>query len=223
MAFTLTPFSSLFPNSLFPLQISTKSRLCNPGLSVATVSFHLSELSQQIPLFSKLPPRASGADVPDFLPATWVVSWEKKPIGPRLNLTAEEAVRCQLDALKYNNEPHPDHGVEVMYKFASFDPFERSKYFGPVLDLGQFERFRRIFHHSAYRALLSHKERKILSSLYVTENCFKQRIWTKGSRPDEEEIFEFTMIQRIGGFWDGYWVTESLLHDGEGLSGGIAY
>lgn len=30
-------------------------------------------------------------------------------------------------------------------------------------------------------------------------------------------------LQRIGGSWDGYWLTESLLHDGDGFSGGVAY
>lgn len=35
----------------------------------------------------------------------------------------------------------------------------------------QFERFRRIFHHSSYRVLLGHKDRKILSSLLVEEVC----------------------------------------------------
>lgn len=182
----------------------------------------------QLPLLSHSHDRRmhlamASSEVPDYLPATWVDSREKRPIGPRLDLTVEETIQCQLDALKYNNEPHQDHGVEVMYRFASFDPFERSKYFGPVFDLGQFERFRRIFHHSAYRVVLSHKERKILSSLYVRENCFKQRVWTRGSRPEEEEIFEFTMVQRIGGFWDGYWLTESLRHDGKGVAKGIAY
>lgn len=29
---------------------------------------------------------------------------------------------------------------QVLYKFANFDPFERSKYFGQSMDLGQFER-----------------------------------------------------------------------------------
>jgi len=33
----------------------------------------------------------------------------------------------------------------------------------------QFERFRRIFHHSTYRVLLGHKERKIMSTLFVEE------------------------------------------------------
>lgn len=110
-----------------------------------------------------------------------------------------------------------------MYRFAGFDPFERSTYFGPFFDLGQFERFRRIFHHSTYRVLLGHKERKMLSSLFVEENRFKQRVWIRGSRPEEEEIFQFTMVQRVGGSWDGYWLTESLLHDGDAFAGGLAY
>ena len=40
-------------------------------------------------------------------------------------------------ALKYNDQPRPDYGIEVMYRFAGFDPFERSPYFGPFFDLGQ--------------------------------------------------------------------------------------
>ncbi|ESQ46675.1 hypothetical protein EUTSA_v10000330mg [Eutrema salsugineum] len=145
--------------------------------------------------------RAS-SDVPDFLSADWLESRRKRPFGPRLDFSAEEAVRHQLDALKYNDHPRYDYGVEVMYRF---------------------ERFRRIFHHSSYRVLLGHKDRKILSSLFVEEYRFKQRIWIQGTRPEEEEIFEFTMFQRIGGSWDGYWLTESLLHDGDVFSGGMAY
>ncbi|XP_062164326.1 uncharacterized protein LOC133871008 isoform X3 [Alnus glutinosa] len=146
--------------------------------------------------FSKTKPhltsrfRAS-ADVPDFLSTDWLESRKKRPFGPRLNFSAEEAVQCQLDALKYNDQPRQDYGIEVMYRFAGFDPFERSTYFGPFFDLGQ--------------------------------NRFTQRVWIRGSRPEEEEIFQFTMIQRVGGSWDGYWLTESLLHDGDAFSGGLAY
>ena len=70
----------------------------------------------------------------------------------------------------------------------------------------------------------------------------------QGLRPEEEEIFEFTLIQvihfiqllinrihfffykisvicmqRIGGSWDGYWLTDSLHLDGDGFSSKIAY
>eukprot|EP00268_Persea_americana_P067098 TRINITY_DN9200_c1_g1_i1.p1 TRINITY_DN9200_c1_g1~~TRINITY_DN9200_c1_g1_i1.p1 ORF type:complete len:208 (+),score=39.84 TRINITY_DN9200_c1_g1_i1:1549-2172(+) len=188
---------------------------------LSTEPFHANSKSQpSICVSARF--RAS-ADVPDFLSADWLQSRRKKPFGPRLNFSAEEAVQYQLDALKYNDQPRPDYGVEVMYRFAGFDPFERSTYFGPFFDLGQFERFRRIFHHPTYRVLLGHKERKILSSLWVKESRFKQRVWIKGARPEEEETFQFTMVQRVGGSWDGYWLTESLLHDGDGFSKGVAY
>ncbi|XP_022981206.1 uncharacterized protein LOC111480415 isoform X2 [Cucurbita maxima] len=140
-----------------------------------------------------------------------------------MQFTAEEAIQRQLDALRYNDRPHQDYGIEVMYQFAGFNPLQRSTYFGPFFDLGQFERFRRVFHHSTYRVLLGHKERKILSSLIVEENRFKQRVWIRGCRPKEEEIFQFTMVQRVGGSWDGYWLTESVLNDGDAFSGGLAY
>ncbi|KAL2652677.1 hypothetical protein R1flu_020805 [Riccia fluitans] len=165
----------------------------------------------------------SSSDVPDFLPATWGKNEKSSLLGPSSEFTAEEAVLQQLEALSNNDEPYADHGVEVMYRFAGFDPFQRSQYFGPFFDLGQFERFRRIFHHSTYRVLLGHKERRILSSLHMSEHTFKQRVWIGGARPGEEEVFEFTLVQRVGGSWDGYWLTDSLRHDGKGIQGGIAY
>ncbi|GJP62433.1 hypothetical protein CLOP_g19497 [Closterium sp. NIES-67] len=131
------------------------------------------------------------AGVPDYLPASWKRGTDEKPLGPRLELSAEEAVQQQLWALQCNDHPYPDHGVEVMYRFAGFDPFERSRYFGPRFDLGQVR--------------------------------MKQRVQVEGLRPGELETFEFTLEQREGGSWDGYWFTESLVHDGEGLTGGVAY
>ncbi|KAH7290394.1 hypothetical protein KP509_30G046800 [Ceratopteris richardii] len=162
-------------------------------------------------------------EVPDYLPVEWKKEQGSKPLGPRFDMTAQEAINCQLEALRNNDNPHPDYGVEIMYRFAGFDPFQRSGYFGTSFDLGQFERFRRLFHHSTYQVLLGHKEVRILSSLFVNEHCFKQRVWVRGARPNEEEVFEFTLVQRVGGCWDGYWLTQSLLHDGDGISGGIAY
>ncbi|GJP62432.1 hypothetical protein CLOP_g19497 [Closterium sp. NIES-67] len=142
------------------------------------------------------------AGVPDYLPASWKRGTDEKPLGPRLELSAEEAVQQQLWALQCNDHPYPDHGVEVMYRF---------------------ERFRRLFHHSHYRVLLSHKRHHLLSSFYVSPVRMKQRVQVEGLRPGELETFEFTLEQREGGSWDGYWFTESLVHDGEGLTGGVAY
>ena len=35
-----------------------------------------------------------------------------------------------MQALKENSTPYVDHGIEVMYRFANFDPFQRASYFG---------------------------------------------------------------------------------------------
>ena len=40
------------------------------------------------------------------------------------------AVHPQMQALRDNNVPRVDHGIEVLYRFAAFDPFQRSHYFG---------------------------------------------------------------------------------------------
>lgn len=40
---------------------------------------------------------------------------------------------------------------------------------------------------------------------------------------NKDIIWSMILTQRIGGSWDGYWLTESLLHDGNGFNGGIAY
>ncbi|XP_066368774.1 uncharacterized protein [Miscanthus floridulus] len=103
--------------------------------------------------------------------------------------SAEEAVEYQLESLKYNYQPHQDYGIEVMYRFAGFDPFERSTYFGRQFDLGQFERFRRLFHHSSYRVLLGHKERNILSSLWVEESLGTRSPSREKGRTQCRELF----------------------------------
>jgi hypothetical protein len=52
-----------------------------------------------------------------------------------------------VQALQNNHFPHSDAGIETLYRFAGFDPFSRSTYFSDIsLDLGQFERFRRIMY-----------------------------------------------------------------------------
>lgn len=123
-------------------------------------------------------------------------------------------MEAQLKALQHNNFPTLDHGIEVLYRFANFDPFSRSNYFGRSLDLGQFERFRRIFYTKCFTTLLSHTEHTMLSSLEVAEDVWKVRVLVKNDlRKGEECIYEFTMKQRLGGKKDGMWFTDALICD----------
>ncbi len=120
-----------------------------------------------------------------------------------------------FQSLRQNNEPYVDHGIEVLYRFADIDPFARSGYFGRRLDLGQFERFRRVLHTSQYRALLSHRCAEPLSTLRLGEHRVKTRVFVQGFRKGEAGTFEWTLTQKIGGRKDGYWYTESLVSDGD--------
>jgi hypothetical protein len=132
---------------------------------------------------------------------------------PSLDLDHVQAVERQMQVLKANNKPYLDHGIEVLYRFSNFDPFQRSLYFGRPLDLGQFERFRRIFHTPQYEVLLCHLDHQLLSSLKVSEVRWKQRVQVKGARPKCSGFFTFSMVQRVGGHFDGIWFCESLIPD----------
>jgi hypothetical protein len=135
-------------------------------------------------------------------------------LSPSLWLSREAAVEAQLKALQHNNFPTLDHGIEVLYRFTNFDPFARSNYFGVNLDLGQYERFRRIFYTKCYSTLLNHTEHTVISSLEVAEDVWKVRVLVRNDwRKGEENVYEFTMVRRFGGKKDGVWFTDALKCD----------
>ena len=88
-------------------------------------------------------------------------------LGPALDLSPDDALAMQMDALQINDSPYRDHGVEVLYRFADIDPFAArgSSYNGRRQDLGQFERFRRLFHAPGYAPLLGHGGYQVVGSI----------------------------------------------------------
>lgn len=132
---------------------------------------------------------------------------------PSLKYSREEAIMKQLEALQDNNEPYTDHGIEVLYRFAGrhLDPFVPSFYFGRSLDLGQFERFRRIMNTECYRILVNHTEYEICSGLEVSEGVWKSRVMVKNAWQKREAMFEFTMVRELGGRYDGIWFCQRLI------------
>jgi len=53
-----------------------------------------------------------------------------------------------------------------------------------------------------------------LICLQVSELQWKQRVWVKGYKGSEEGVFEFFMVKRLGGRYDGTWFTRQLTCDG---------
>ena len=47
--------------------------------------------------------------------------------------------------------------------------------------------------------------------MQVSDHKWKQRVEILGSRPDDAGSFTFTMVQRVGGHFDGVWSVLNLL------------
>jgi len=141
-----------------------------------------------------------------------VVASCSSPTRPSLALSSEDTFTAHWDALRSNDDPHTDAGLETLYAFADIDLFlPRSTYFGLSQDLGQFERFRRCFHSPAYRVLLSHVGLTVLSVLNVSETEVKQRVRVRGFRMQEAATYCLTLRRRLGGRLDGVWLGASLI------------
>ena len=137
----------------------------------------------------------------------------RRSLSPSLQYDREETIQIQLESLRNNNDPYPDHGLEVLYRFAGIDPWSRSNYFGRSLDLGQFERFRRIMNTECFSLLVNHTSAEMLSSMEISEHVWKARFCVGNHYRKEERIFEFTMCRELGGRYDGVWFTRQLICD----------
>lgn len=79
---------------------------------------------------------------------------------------------------------------------------------------GQFERFRRIFYTKCFSTLLNHTDHRLISSLEVSEDVWKARVFVENGYRKEEAVYEFTMVRRFGGRYDGVWFCDQLICDG---------
>lgn len=137
------------------------------------------------------------------------------PLRPAFGLSGPEALELQWNVLsgQLRDEPFFHLAVESLWNFAIVDMFEaRSRYFGSTMDLGQYERFKRVMHSLPFRTLLGHTQREVLSTLVVSDSEVRQRVRVTGLR---REVACYTMVvtRQLGGLRDGYWLTQRLLRD----------
>ncbi|KAK9818881.1 hypothetical protein WJX74_007479 [Apatococcus lobatus] len=86
---------------------------------------------------------------------------------PSKDLSPEQTVQVQLEALQNNDHPWPSHGVQTMYEFGEdIGGMERSRYFGYSKDLyhrdhfdGQFlNEFPDLIGHASYKVISSNEQ-----------------------------------------------------------------
>lgn len=127
--------------------------------------------------------------------------------------SAEETLHALLTALRSNNRtgPHKDDGIDALYVFANLDIWALShRFFGKKMDLGQFERFKRVVVAHPYDILLREYESHTLSAIHVKPDVYVSRI--AFAREGEEKVFTFTMSRAdFGG--ERAWMIDSIIYD----------
>lgn len=104
-----------------------------------------------------------------------------------------------------------DEGLEALYEFANFDVWSlRTEFFGRRLDLGQFERFKRVMVATPYDIFLT-GDYVVLSEFRASEDKYFCRVkYTSPKRDDE--VFRIQMSRVPTGNLKT-WMIDSLIHD----------
>lgn len=123
-----------------------------------------------------------------------------------------------LLALKANSwsGPTKDDGIDALYAFANVDIWALThRFFGKKMDLGQFERFKRVLVASPYDILLRHRRARTLSALKVNDDTYvSRRVFEAPGKVDT--VFTFTMSRAYFGGKDSgkrAWMVDSIIHD----------
>ncbi|KAH7416092.1 hypothetical protein KP509_14G074700 [Ceratopteris richardii] len=140
-------------------------------------------------------------------------------VGPHPELTVEDAVRVQLDALSRNDKPRRDHGLEVMYHFANaegtLEGASLSCYFGFPSDLYHFGHFCSKF-RSRLKNLLCITSFQIMEKIVTNSDggipTAKVRVQVTMAG-NESSYFTFVMSKIKRGLQSPCWLTDAISED----------
>ena len=111
-------------------------------------------------------------------------------LKPSPSLTPEEVILIQLKALKDNNRPYQNAGIEQTWEFAH--PLNR-KFTGPL------DKFISMMYNQSYSMILDHNEHNLI---FITKNEF-------------QSFFFVELIDNNGIKLGFQWVVEKVLDEGK--------
>lgn len=118
---------------------------------------------------------------------------------PAPNLSPRDVVEAQLSAMQRNDEPEPDAGIRVAFRFASPSNREMT---GPV------ERFIAMVKQPGYDALLNHRQTSLSDT---TQKGGQARIKVHLIAADgEEAAFVWILSKQDASPCQGCWMTDSV-------------
>ncbi len=119
------------------------------------------------------------------------------PSSPKPDLSPQEVIRIVLDALKKNDTPREDAGIETTFRFASA---ANKKVTGPL------DRFKKLVKTPPYRPMLNHKSAR-QGILLVDGNNATQRV-TIIAADGSEAVYEFILSKDAE---TGCWMTDGVV------------
>ena len=125
---------------------------------------------------------------------------------PSAELTWQEVLQIQLDALKHNDEL--DTGIATAFNFAS--PANRRNYITPQGDdeVTMLRFFARMLHAPRFRFILNHASAE-LGPDFIREDEVRQVV-TLTSRDGEEVNVLFVLRRQTESPYEGCWMTEGV-------------
>jgi hypothetical protein len=121
-------------------------------------------------------------------------------LSPNASLSPQQVVEFQLDALRHNNEPTVDAGIERSFRFAS--PSNR-------LVTGPLSHFSEIVHSATYSALLGSQGSEV-RGVIVQGNEAKVYV-TVTSATGSQLNFLFMLSRQGQGDYRDCWMTDSVM------------
>ncbi|MEM8556868.1 MAG: DUF4864 domain-containing protein [Bacteroidota bacterium] len=136
-----------------------------------------------------------------FLLAAAPDSSDEEP-QPSPDLTPEEVIRLQVEALQQNDTPYPDAGIEAAFRFAS--PANKQA-------TGPLRRFAEMVKGPVYGAMLGF-ERAEYGPIQVQGDRAVQRVTLV--QPDGRRVsYVFGLTRQTEGAYDGCWMTDAVMRD----------
>ncbi|GLC40639.1 hypothetical protein PLESTB_000037600 [Pleodorina starrii] len=131
-------------------------------------------------------------------------------VMPSPSFSPSESVEVQLKALRTNDEPWLNHGIQTAYEFAAdAGGMERSKYFGFSKDLYHLDHFLGMF-GNMLGDLINNQSHELLQVAEPEAGVYVVRVRVVGPTGREGE-YDFRMVRKELGRKAGSWMTKSVL------------
>ena len=120
--------------------------------------------------------------------------------NPDPSLSPQDVVSIQIEALRNNDTPYENRGIEVTFNFAS--P-ENKRTTGP------FERFAAMVRHPIYAPMINHRAANFEN--FIIEGEIARIDVILSSKDGMYLGFRFTLSRQHGNQYEGTWMTDAVV------------